>query len=276
MSIDLRLALNALSDVVENRPLPLREFDQIYMKAGDLIVHAEFVARKFNGKRAVFVGDGDAVGLAVAHLYHEGLIEYGPASIEVLDFDERMVNSIRRFAADFQLTDVISARCYNVVEAIPTELLSAFDAFHINPPWGQHNEGASVIAFLERASQLIKVGGAGIVVIADGDRPWVQDVLHRTQEAALTFGLNLREMIPMLHAYHLPDAPDLRSCSMLFSKHRDEAIANQALSSDRMDRFYGRAASLRVQRIHDCGAVGRGTADPRSYNLIPLEGSREP
>ena len=36
MKLDIRLAMNAVSDVIQNRPQPLREFDQIYMKAGDL------------------------------------------------------------------------------------------------------------------------------------------------------------------------------------------------------------------------------------------------
>ena len=35
--IDLKAAINAISDVVQNRPRPLREFDQIYMKAGDVV-----------------------------------------------------------------------------------------------------------------------------------------------------------------------------------------------------------------------------------------------
>ena len=39
MALDLRAALNAVSDVVQNRPPPLREFDQIYMKVGDVVVH---------------------------------------------------------------------------------------------------------------------------------------------------------------------------------------------------------------------------------------------
>ena len=34
--IDLREAMNAISDVIQNRPKPIREFDQIYMKAGRL------------------------------------------------------------------------------------------------------------------------------------------------------------------------------------------------------------------------------------------------
>jgi len=42
--IDLKAAINAVSDVVQNRPRPLREFDQIYMKTGDMVMQSEFVA----------------------------------------------------------------------------------------------------------------------------------------------------------------------------------------------------------------------------------------
>jgi hypothetical protein len=55
--IDLRSAINAISDVVQNRPLPLRIFDQIYMKAGDMVLQSEFVARWADGKKLAFIGD---------------------------------------------------------------------------------------------------------------------------------------------------------------------------------------------------------------------------
>lgn len=41
--IDLREGINAVSDVVQNRPRPLREFDQIYMKTGDMVLQSELV-----------------------------------------------------------------------------------------------------------------------------------------------------------------------------------------------------------------------------------------
>ena len=41
--IDLKAAINAISDVVQNRPRPLRELDQIYMKSGDMVMQIEFV-----------------------------------------------------------------------------------------------------------------------------------------------------------------------------------------------------------------------------------------
>jgi predicted methyltransferase len=215
-SLDLRKAVNAISDIAENRPLPLREFDQIYMKAGDLVVHTEFVARRFAGREVVFVGDGDAVGLAMIHLMNEGIIQDGPQHVTVLDFDERMVNTIRRFAADYECENRIAAVLYNVVDPVPQQLVSQFGAFHINPPWGQHNGGESVVVFLERAIQMLSPGGLGAVVIADdSELPWTNQVLGRAQTNALQNGMIVEEMIPELHAYHLDDAPDLRSCALL-------------------------------------------------------------
>ncbi len=51
--IDLRAAINAISDVIQNRPRPLREFDQIYMKAGDMVLQTSLLARRFAGRRLI-------------------------------------------------------------------------------------------------------------------------------------------------------------------------------------------------------------------------------
>ena len=59
--IDLRAAMNAISDVVQNRPRPLRDFDQIYMKTGDMVMQSELVADWADERRLAFIGDGDAI-----------------------------------------------------------------------------------------------------------------------------------------------------------------------------------------------------------------------
>lgn len=271
MAFDLRRALNAISDVTENRPLPLREFDQIYMKAGDMVIHTEFVARRFADRDVVFVGDGDAIGLAVVHLMNEGILEKGPRHITVLDFDERMVNSIRRFAADYECEDRITAELYNVIDAVPDELVGRFDAFHINPPWGQHNDGESVAVFLERGIQMLRAGGMGIVVIADdAELPWTNQVLGRAQSTALANGLIVDEMLPALHSYHLDDAPDLRSCTLIFRKIAEDHIVNGRLPDDRLENFYGRARALRIHYVRELPNVWRRQADDRTYKFEPL------
>ena len=67
-SLDLRLAFNALSDVVVNRPPAIREFDQIYMKISDMLLQAELLSRWVDRKSVLCVGDGDALGLTLVHL----------------------------------------------------------------------------------------------------------------------------------------------------------------------------------------------------------------
>lgn len=271
MAIDLRNAFNAISDVVTNRPPPLREYDQIYMKAGDMVIHAEFVARRFNEKRLAFVGDGDAIGLSLLHLANERVLSYGPAAIAVFDFDERVVHSISRFAQDSGFADRATSVLYNVVDPVPDSFLDAFDGFHINPPWGQHNNGESVVAFLERAVALTKTGGAGVVVIADdSDLPWTNRVLARTQRAAIEFGLVLEQMIPSLHSYHLDDAPSLRSCTMVFRKVGNGVVRNIPLSAARLEDFYGRSQALRIRYVREIPTIQRDRASADTYRVESL------
>ena len=54
-NLDLREAFNVVSEVVVNRPEALREFDQIYMKISDMLLHAELVSRWVDGKSMVFL-----------------------------------------------------------------------------------------------------------------------------------------------------------------------------------------------------------------------------
>ncbi len=79
--IDLRAAMNAISDVVQNRPRPLREYDQIYMKTGDMVMQSELVAKWADNKRLAFIGDGDAISVCVAYLKNREIFGYGPSKI---------------------------------------------------------------------------------------------------------------------------------------------------------------------------------------------------
>jgi predicted methyltransferase len=274
MEFDLRKAINAISDVVQNRPAPIREFDQIYMKVADMVIQAEYVARVFNNKDVVFVGDGDGIALSAAHLKAQNVINYGPKSITLLDFDERIVNSVLRFGEKLHPKIEISAHLYNVAEALPQEHFGAYDGFHINPPWGASNSGESVIAFFERGSQATKEKSLGIVVIADDpDLLWTQEVLRDTQRRALELGYVVSELLPQLHSYHLDDAPDLRSCSCLF-RRVDSALmqtASEPLELARLENFYGKSSPLRFRYVRERTTLNPGRESDQLYILEKLE-----
>ncbi len=148
--IDLRAAINAISDVVQNRPRPLRVFDQIYMKTGDMVLQSELVARWADKKRLAFIGDGDAISVCVAYLQKRNILSYGPSKITVFDFDERICGAVNRFA-DSERLDHLEAQLYNCLDAFPSD--RQFDYFYTNPPWGASNEGESVKVFAQRGME---------------------------------------------------------------------------------------------------------------------------
>jgi len=273
--IDLRESLKAISDVVNNRPRALREFDQIFMKTADMLLQVEHVSRYFDGKRVVFIGDGDAIGLCLVHLHKRGLLETGPTSVLVLDFDERVISSALGFAKRFGVADRLAAELYNVADPLPAAHWQAFQGFYTNPPFGASNGGRSVEAFALRGFEAVGEDGVGCLVIAD-DRsfPWTQDVLFATERFVLENGFLIAELLPEFHRYHLDDAPDLRSCSMVIRRRQftKSEYGSTPLPACMLDSFYGQNAPLRAHYVRDL--TNGGKLPSRDYRIERLDGAR--
>lgn len=266
--INLRAAINAISDVIQNRPRPLREFDQIYMKAGDMVLQSEIVARWADGKSLAFIGDGDAISVCVAYLKHKGIFDYGPKEITVFDFDQRICNAVTRFA-DAERIETLRSVNYNCLDAFPE--VGSFDCFYTNPPWGASNDGASVHVFMQRGMEAIGNQGEGMIVIADDhELDWPQEVLGTTQKFALDRGFYIQKMASRVHQYHLDDNPELRSCNLLIKSlpsnpaiETSESITDQA----RLDHFYGKDQAARIRYVKEKCRVDYGKANDSEYEL---------
>lgn len=263
---------NAISDVIDNRPLPIRGVDQIFMKAGDLIEQAMLIGRVFRDKSVVFIGDGDAVGLATMHLGHCGLIEQFPSTICVLDFDERVVRSIERFAEKSGMREQIYTTLYNIKDPLPGNIQRAFDGFYTNPPYGAYNKGDSVQAFMERGIEATGDKSAiGLIVAADDDDlPWTQEVLHTIQNAANSSGFYVSQQQKAQHSYHLDDEPGLTSCNCVIERTRPRATGDyQSIPIDpsRFENFYGHGKHLHIQYIRAIPDLNEGRAVDGTYRL---------
>lgn len=232
--------MNAISDVVQNRPRPLRDFDQIFMRAGDMVLQSEFIAHWARDRSVAFVGDGDAISVAVAYLQAAEILDYGPSRVVVFDFDERIVSSIRRFAED-KAIDWLEAHLYNCVDPVPP--MDRFDCFYSNPPWGASNGGHSVMVFAQRGMELIGHDGEGLLVVADRkpQHQWTETVLAAVQEFAVTQGFYVSRLMPRLHSYHLDDNPELLSCNLILRSrpgNTSPGESEQIRDLDRLDNFY--------------------------------------
>ncbi len=274
--IDLRAALNAVSDVIQNRPRPLREFDQIYMKAGDMVMQSEFIARWADGKRLAFIGDGDAISVCVVYLQARGILPYGPTHVTVFDFDERICNAVTRFA-DQERLENLDARLYNCLDAFPA--CSQYDAFYSNPPWGASNGGESARVFMQRGIEAVGFSGDGAIVVADDPTlDWPSQVLANLQRAALEAGFYVQRMMTQVHSYHLDDAPELRSCNVLFRSvgepPEDPVVSEPIRDSKRLQHFYGQDAAPKVHYVRELVRLDYGKANETEYELQPLEDAR--
>lgn len=270
--VDLRAAINAISDVIQNRPRPIRAFDQIYMKAGDMVMQSDLVARWADGKRLAFIGDGDAISVCVAYLRARQILEYGPTQITVFDFDERICSAIKRFA-DRERIDGLDAERYNCLMPFLRE--GAFDMFYSNPPWGQSNGGESVNVFAQRGMEAVGYQGQGMVVIADDDRlEWPKQVLANVQRFAINSGFFVQRMQTQLHEYHLDDAPDLKSCNLILRalpSTRAPGPSVEINAPERLNNFYGRDNSPRVRYIVERKRIEYGDAHEDEYSFELLE-----
>jgi predicted methyltransferase len=266
--IDLRAATNAISDVIQNRPLPLRMFDQIYMKAGDMVVQSQIVARWADKKRLAFIGDGDGISICVPLLKARGILGCGPTEVMVYDFDERICSAVERFA-DQERLESVHATLYNCIDAFPGP--DHFDCFYTNPPWGASNGGESVCVFMERGMEAVSNAGEGLVVIADDtELQWPQQVLGRVQQFAIESGFFVQEMMPRMHLYHLDDAPSLRSCNLLIKslpEARKESASRAITDAKRLENFYGRGSTPNVRYIREKKKLEYGKAHEDEYSL---------
>lgn len=274
--VDLRKAINAVSDVVQNRPRPLRIFDQIHMKTGDMVLQSEMIADWADGKRLAFIGDGDAISVCVAYLQARDVLNFGPSQITVFDFDERTVEAVMNFA-DRERVPNLDAKLYNVLDPMCPDVL--YDRFYTNPPWGASNNGESVNVFVERGMEAVGHAGEGVVVIADDDDlEWPKRVLASVQGFAAAQGFYVSRMQRKLHEYHLDDAPDLKSCNLYLSAlPGTKAVGpSQAITGGpRLENFYGLAQRPTVRYVRARRRLDYGVAHEDEYEFEYLEKAGE-
>jgi predicted methyltransferase len=266
--VDLRKAINAVSDVVQNRPRPLRVFDQIHMKTGDMVLQSEIIADWADGKRLAFIGDGDAISVCVAYLRARDVLNFGPSHITVFDFDERTVEAVLNFA-DHERIGNLDARLYNVLD--PMDPAEPYDCFYTNPPWGASNNGESVNVFVQRGMEATGYVGEGVVVIADDDDlEWPKRVLASVQGFAAREGFYVSRMQRKLHEYHLDDAPELKSCNLYLTALPGNAPrqASEAITDPRrLENFYGLSQEPRVRYVRARLRLDYGVAHDDEYEL---------
>lgn len=237
----------AILDIWEQaRPKSLREFDQIPMRRSDLLASVKAVAPQLAGKRVAFMGDHDGVSVILGLLAAHSLMP-APQHMEILDFDQRLLDKARELALKHGFHDKLSVTLYNAFDAVPPELIGRFDAFYTNPPYGKSNEGASVRLFTTRGMELASRPGAmGYIVLPyDDERQWTRTAKDSTTQFISDQNWKVTDFVTGQHAYHLDDDPEMKS-ALLTVKAGGSTLAappwaGRAVGQYEIAHFYGRS-----------------------------------
>lgn len=236
----------SLANYLSHRPEPIRQYDQIHMRIGDLVPHAANVYRFAANKRLLVMGDSDGLVLALELLASRfGAKLAGPSEIHLLDFDLRILNYYRRLGErELAWATPLTLKKYNVFSPVLEGCLGYFDCFHTNPPFGQYNGGRSVMAFVDRCLSMTVGDGRGMLVLGnDPSAPWTREVLLSVHKYLTARGCVVTEAAEATHRYYLDDEPDLRSgllCFPRLSHSQPEFAAVKKLPDSLRERFYGR------------------------------------
>lgn len=210
--------------VYDNRPEPLREYDQIYMRPRYMYAQTKLMASELANKKVVFMGDGDSMSLMFGLFVSEGEIQ-APEHMLVLDFDERILQAIEGFAEKYRFSHIITTALYNVKWQVPQVFRSWGEFFYTNPAYSSKTEpkGRSALIFIDRCLTMCTPVCSGCIILPydreRADRKWTLEV-QKTIQSYLTTEVNcyIREQVTNMHSYDLDDDPTLKSGTLILDR----------------------------------------------------------
>ena len=193
-----------------HRPVPHREYDQIYMKARYMLQQVGDVWSALSGKNVVFLGDGDGMSVLFALLSSKYSMDI--KSMLVLDFDERILHSLKEIETSQNLICPMSYYLYNIINPVHYAMQGKYDYFYINPPYGSKNNGLSCIMWLHRCMDLCSNNAEGCIIVPFDDMfPWTIKSTKAIIEFLNLSGFEITNIKRNVHQYHLGDNPSLKS-----------------------------------------------------------------
>ena len=125
---------------------------------------------------------------------------------------------------------------------------------------------------MKRGDEALGPDGLSCIVVADDPNfSWPREVMKQVQSYLFLNGFVITELVPRFHHYHLDDAPDLTSCSLLAARDGNEGLKARSipLPSSDLENFYGACAPLRYRYVRDLRNGGKLAS--KDHHLEPLQ-----
>ncbi|MHA1960252.1 MAG: adenosylmethionine decarboxylase [Candidatus Thorarchaeota archaeon] len=195
-----RLAkLERMREILEKRPSPDYALDQSRATYETVIKRTLYLLARgdLEGRRVIFLGDDDAISLAVA-------LTCLPTNVTVLDIDSRVTEFLRETVDEFGLNN-FEVLEHDLREPCPDETVGAFDVVVTDPPYTV----PGLRLFLKRSRQVLRsrvltpLGEIETVgkrcLLSFGSKPPLESQL--VQLSILGHGFTIQEMVPDFNHY---------------------------------------------------------------------------
>lgn len=171
---DFQEILEKFKEIVKERPEPIVEYIQGYMKEEDVIRRIVFMHsyQDLKDKNIILIGDDDLLSIALA-------LTKLPKRVVVLDIDERLVNFLKEINRKYDFN--IEIIKYNVSEPFPKKLIKKFDVFSCEPL----ETYSGLKLFIGRGINSLKKNGVGYfgLTIQEASYPkwrYIQEFINRS------------------------------------------------------------------------------------------------
>jgi len=183
--------LDFLKNLSENRPEPIREYDQ-FTATVETTSRRVMLLKFFDdiaGKRLLFLGDDDFTSVAAAGL---GLAD----SITVLDVDDRLIESMKKISKQKNLG--INIIKHDLRKKIPEKLRDQFDVVFTDPPYTE----LGIQLFLSRAVDCLdKDNKAARVYLCYGNSDKAKERFLPVQKILIDSGFMIRWIFDKFNRY---------------------------------------------------------------------------
>ncbi len=177
-------------EFLNKRPPPEYKFDQSRGTIETVLRRALLMLQNgdIEGKKIVILGDDDGVSIALAFFR-------AAKEIFVIDIDQRILDIIKLFAKQQNLTNVVKTQCWDIRTSLPVEWHHNYETFETDPPYTL----SGFKLFLEQAITLLMpfVGGKGYISFGNKNpfETW------NCQQYLIEAGFKIDEYIPNFNQY---------------------------------------------------------------------------
>ncbi len=232
--------LKKYNEIIENRPKPVKIYDQGYINPEDVMRRASFIYERgdLESSDILIIGDDDLLGISLA-------LTNMPSHIEILEIDSRLIDFINNVAKKYNFN--LHAQKYDIRNPINDNLRGRFDTFITDPV--ETIKGISL--FLSRGAESLKNNGSGyfgLTHIEASLGKW-----REIEKILIDMNFAITDMLRDFSIYPMKNNLEISSEDYIITRKIYEITKNRKIDTD----FY-RSTFIRVEGIGEIKPIIKG------------------